>query len=745
MIVLHVASVGHEQFQGQAQHEMPIRIHFGSSKRFFMSKLRRHAELGVLVFVSVILGMSKRRRLAEVAGLTPVSAAGLSRIVKSLQGNMSGSTSRHAIARAIDADLRLDTPYGPVIQLITLKTKTGGTLDVNFCHPGAMLTFLCHYSEHYDKFLKHRMDIQPPSPSAPWSIGMSFDEASAGNMLKVDQTRKAWLIYWAFVDMGKEHLAHESNWMLAGCITTHIANRVAGGFSAIWKALLKEMFFGDRDNVQTTGFLIRGHDGKTFGPIFARWGFVVADEAALHSSWKTKGSSGNVNCMLCCNVVRIGSDLANFGGGYLVDNAESDEGKFHKHTDSSVYAACEKLARCPRAELADLEKALGLHFDADSILYEAALRPYIGPISGTMLDFGHTFIINGLVHFTMTAFLSRARGIGITYNLIFEWFQAWSWPRWERNPPKKVFNEAHAKHSEFRASASECLSMYPVFAAFVEVVIPAGVLESEKACLVALWSILNGWRAYQADVLGPLDRWEAAIKLHHDLFRDVFGKSEIKPKHHYALHIPQMLATHQVLQPTMVHERRHKQYKEVAAAVKTGEVFSMGCTKLLLNRQLGALQEPSMFCTGTHILEPNAIPNDVLEILPAGSWVSAKILRRNGISSSIGDLVAVDANGSLRIMIVAAVLQHNNCAFYLLGTMCTSEGPREWKAGGLELCSGAACRGPCIWSKTSNGLYHVLMPGHIKWQNYRKTFPIALPCRSCLSMREEKEEEGGGG
>ena len=151
MIVLHVASVGHEQFQGQAQHEMPIRIHFGSSKRFFMSKLRRHAELGVLVFVSVILGMSKRRRLAEVAGLTPVSAAGLSRIVKSLQGNMSGSTSRHAIARAIDADLRLDTPYGPVIQPITLKTKTGGTLDVNFCHPGAMLTFLCHYSEHYDK------------------------------------------------------------------------------------------------------------------------------------------------------------------------------------------------------------------------------------------------------------------------------------------------------------------------------------------------------------------------------------------------------------------------------------------------------------------------------------------------------------------------------------------------------------------------------------------------------------------
>ena len=84
---------------------------------------------------------------------------------------------------------------------------------------------------------------------------MSFDEASAGNMLKIDPTRKTWLIYWAFVESGKEHLQHESSWMLAGCITSKTTSGVAGGFSAVWKSLLTEFFLRRAEQHPDKGFL----------------------------------------------------------------------------------------------------------------------------------------------------------------------------------------------------------------------------------------------------------------------------------------------------------------------------------------------------------------------------------------------------------------------------------------------------------------------------------------------------------
>ena len=52
-----------------------------------------------------------------------------------------------------------------------------------------------------------------------------------------------------------------------------------------------------------------------------------------------------------------------------------------------------------------------------------------------------------------------------------------------------------------------------------------------------------------------------AIQLHMQLFVAAYGRDAFKPKHHYALHIPNIFARIGTLLGTLVNERRHRVVK----------------------------------------------------------------------------------------------------------------------------------------------------------------------------------------
>ena len=79
---------------------------------------------------------------------------------------------------------------------------------------------------------------------------------------------------------------------------------------------------------------------------------------------------------------------------------------------------------------------------------------------------------------------------------------------------------------------------------------------------------------------GVADMLAAAICDHFTLFIAAYGADAIKPKHHYALHLPRMLATHGVLVGTFTHERKHR-------VVKRNTRDRMNLTKW----DLGSLEE----------------------------------------------------------------------------------------------------------------------------------------------------------
>ena len=98
------------------------------------------------------------------------------------------------------------------------------------------------------------------------------------------------------------------------------------------------------------------------GLVYAKLGHVLADEDALHAFWRVMGSSGNLLCMFCQNVVRRTSELADHKR-VLVDHTEGDITTFISHTDASLYAACDRLRACPPARVAEMQTNSGVHLD----------------------------------------------------------------------------------------------------------------------------------------------------------------------------------------------------------------------------------------------------------------------------------------------------------------------------------------------------------------------------------------------
>ena len=152
-----------------------------------------------------------KRKLADLAGLTPVSQTGLARIIDALRDGLPDSSSRRTISREIDNNFIVDTPYGAVMQTLDFPRRQGLPFSWTACHPGALLTLISHNEDLFSTLLRSTLASTPSTPASPWRIIIYFDEATVGDLLRVDHTREAWQIYWTFMEFPAQFLFHENN------------------------------------------------------------------------------------------------------------------------------------------------------------------------------------------------------------------------------------------------------------------------------------------------------------------------------------------------------------------------------------------------------------------------------------------------------------------------------------------------------------------------------------------------------
>ena len=126
--------------------------------------------------------------------------------------------------------------------------------------------------------------------------------------------------------------------------------------------------------------------------------------------------------------------------------------------------------------------------------------------------------------------------------------------------PKKI--STHYKNMNFACSASELLTLTPVLLCYLTRIVAvrdvgmAPLVESMVAalCVVEILSAVKTGLATPQALRG-------AIHKHMRLFIDAYGRDACLPKHHYALHLPEIFQRRGTLLSTFTNERRHRVVK----------------------------------------------------------------------------------------------------------------------------------------------------------------------------------------
>lgn len=165
---------------------------------------------------------------------------------------------------------------------------------------------------------------------------------------------------------------------------------------------------------------------------------------------------------------------------------------------------------------------------------------------------------------------------------------------------------------DFKSSASEAFSLYPVLREFVAQITDHRL---KMACnsFKGIALVLDNLRLASAGKITG-DDLHASILTHLQAFKAAYGEDRMVPKAHYAMHLAEQLKAHGILLTCFVHERRHKEIKRFANQMATGVagVETSLLKDLFLNHTLDLINFDTPSVEGLLILE------ETLEIAQLG-------------------------------------------------------------------------------------------------------------------------------
>ncbi|OLQ13463.1 hypothetical protein AK812_SmicGene2515 [Symbiodinium microadriaticum] len=515
--------------------------------------------------------------LARLGRRSYVSLNGLENLLKDLKAleRLPDASSRATIKRARDADCKVNTALGPTfsslrIQVNELDRRKGTTSvrehELPFISLPAVLSHAIATSDGFRDFFLDRLRACPNGPTSPWKIVLYADEITPGNALKPLNSRKVHGFYVSFAEFGAE-LSSETLWFTVLAARSELVNKMEGGFSELFKLFLIRLFEGPF-NLKTGCMLDFGNGQQHL--FFASPTIFVADESCIKFAWDLKGASGSVCCMFCSNVVSQNNRLdVHDATNTLVTIAEVDDSKWRARGDQLLWASHDRLETIAgsgtKAELQRVQQAMGLNHNPKGLLRSRLLAPS----SVTMYDWMHCYLVHGLLQLELGLLIPMFYGAGHTVATILSFFNSFEWPHGLRAHRREVLQifEKKVPLGEFKCSASQGLSIYPLVRIFVlvhavslaEATVRQACNSFLKLCMV-LDLLLEGNKGQ------PIGAPELRTRIaaHSQAFLKVHGEEAVIPKFHYALHLPSQLHRHGRLISCFCHERKHKQIKAVA-------------------------------------------------------------------------------------------------------------------------------------------------------------------------------------
>jgi len=564
--------------------------------------------------------------LATIGRKHYVSQTALEAVLKEVAAcpDIADSASRRGIKRARDSALEIETPHGWLVTNIKVplevKSKSpAGTEEIKIVptelpmlNMMAFIWHLCNSMPGVAAFFQRQLAKYPSTATTPWRMALYNDEISPGNQLKSSNTRKLQAYYLSFIEFDAEGRCQENLWFTLCLARSSLVAKIQGGLSGLTHILVSSESFL---NLQS-GCLLNMPSGDRV-MLFAKLHTVVADEAALKFLYDFKGSSGNLVCPLCANVTsRTHGDLpAHDHSGELQDISCIDTNSWVRRTDSQIFKAQAILAsRQPvlsKKDFALLESSMGLNFNPYGVLAHRSM-PLVQCLQW---DWMHVYVVSGLFHVEAGLILPLLHEQGATFQVIQNFISECKWPHNLKNRRTEILHlfDKRSKPSEFKASASQCLTLYPLIRIFL-LTHPLSLDDGLRRCIksfMKLCMVLDLLLAGNRGENLSADELETAIRVHCRAFLQAYGAEHTIPKFHYALHLPSM-ARERPLISCFTHERKHRQAKQFADNQKNpGKWFETALFRDVLGRVLLDLSEHAGFMQ-PHLKSPKYVTDGLL-------------------------------------------------------------------------------------------------------------------------------------
>ena len=92
--------------------------------------------------------------------------------------------------------------------------ERGGTLEWEYADPNLLLTTTIDDCPELARVYARRLNEHPCSEQRPWSIVVAFDEFTPGSARAPDNRKKAMVLSYNFLELGREVLRHEASWLV---------------------------------------------------------------------------------------------------------------------------------------------------------------------------------------------------------------------------------------------------------------------------------------------------------------------------------------------------------------------------------------------------------------------------------------------------------------------------------------------------------------------------------------------------
>ena len=492
---------------------------------------------------------------------------------------------------------QIETPYGLLIQKLDLPLIDGKVYHWYMANPFALLWWLVQHLVYFRKFFCANVRGEVGK------VVLYEDEATPGNKLHWHNPREMLCWYWTLAQFPAWYRSRKHGWFVLGYIKTPILKTVVGGASGMAKQILHFLWSSTKFNFDKGIFL--SYDDVEF-KFRARLHCIIVDGLAEKKLCSLKGASGMKCCADCKNVL-TGPPHKYKNHPYLRHYSCTRLNQFDLHTEATFNDMTTKLVALADAgskKLKAHEKAYGLNYEPDALVFDVSLRDVFSPIRNGFKDPMHTLIASGGVaqHHISAFLMALIIAMRVTLEDVDRWCAQIRWPHDMQHLLSKSFFTSRVtlkiskKQASLRAFANETLSAITALLLFWEVELePEGKLLRHGRCLRLLKWILDILFYMGDEAVKHAGALAKLMEEYGDLFLELYPIHFVKPKFHWMFHIPLALARFGLCLNCMAPERMHK-----AALALAGHVAaSKEPDRYLLERQSEALLEdmksPDMF------------------------------------------------------------------------------------------------------------------------------------------------------